>query len=138
NEYVEKAHEIVEHVHKQLPQRVSGLQKHFQAILDNLAEDSMLPGISKTGNSTKTAVDRLFSLLEISGDKVHFLSTLLHSKPVESLENVLSESINVASLFSPARNHLNNVRELMEQFSLSVQSIIDKDIPNLFNDGKDG
>src|SRR5699024_6883023 len=133
NGYVEKAYEIVDHEREHFTQRVSELQRHFQDIFDSLGEDPMFVGMTKNGHETTSAVDRLFELLHVSEEKLHFLDELLHSKRAESTEYI---ECNDSGSFRSAGDYLKSVRTDIKQLMLFVQSIIDKDIPDLLTNGK--
>jgi len=106
-------------------------------LLDSLAGDPIFKGIASTGNAAKECIDELIALLEIAEEKCRFLNTILDSKPVEMIKFVTSFDISVESLFTPPRNYLNELKLDIENFVDGAKQIIEKEIPDLLEGGKD-
>jgi len=135
--YLNNSVSIVLDESMQFSSRVTTLQQTFQYMFDETAGDPLFNGISKTGTLIKGCIDYLISLLDSAEAKCRILNSILNSKPVEIIEFIASINIDVESLFAPAREYLNQIKEDVDNLVNGAQNIIQTYIPELFKGGKD-
>lgn len=135
--YLNNSVSIVLDESMQFSNRVTVLQQTFQTMFDEAAGDPLYNGISNTGTILKGCIDYLISLLDSAESKCRILNSILNSKPAEIIEFITSINIDVESLFAPAREYLNQLKDDVDNLVNGAQIIIQTHIPELFKGGKD-
>ncbi|MFZ0578221.1 MAG: hypothetical protein WAM41_12025 [Psychrobacillus psychrotolerans] len=135
--YLNNSVSIVLDESMQFSNRVTVLQQTFQTRFDEAAGDPLYNGISNTGTILKGCIDYLISLLDSAESKCRILNSILNSKPAEIIEFITSINIDVESLFAPAREYLNQLKDDVDNLVNGAQIIIQTHIPELFKGGKD-
>lgn len=135
--YLNNSVDIVLDESMQFATRVTVLQQTFQMMFDETAGDPLFNGISNTGTLIKGCIDHLIALLDAAEAKCRILNSILNSKPAEIIEFIASINIDVESLFAPAREYLNQLKDDVDNLVNGAQNIIQTYIPELFKGGKD-
>jgi len=135
--YLNNSVSIVLDESMQFSTRVTVLQQTFQNKFDETAGDPLFNGISNTGTLIKGCIDHLIALLDAAEAKCRILNSILNSKPAEIIEFITSINIDVESLFAPAREYLNQLKDDVDNLVNGAQTIIQTYIPELFKGGKD-
>lgn len=136
-EYISNSVSIVEDENAKFSQRVTTLQETFQQKLEEIAVDPLFKGIAETGAIIKAAIDDLIDLLNKAEDRCLILNSILNSKPAELIEFITSTDISVETLFAPARDYLNQLKQDVDHLVASAHNILYNEIPELFRGGTD-
>ena len=122
--YLNNSVSIVLDESMQFSNRVTVLQQTFQTMFDEAAGNPLYNGISNTGTILKGCIDYLISLLDSAEAKCRILNSILNSKPAEIIEFITSINIDVESLFAPAREYLNKLKNDVDNLVNSAQNKI--------------
>lgn len=136
-EYISNSVSIVEDENAKFSQRVTTLQETFQQKLEEIAVDPLFKGIAETGAIIKAAIDDLIDLLNKAEERCLILNNILNSKPAELIEFITSTNISVETLFAPARDYLNQLKQDVDYLVASAHNILYNEIPELFRGGTD-
>ncbi|MER2263388.1 MAG: hypothetical protein ABS934_15395 [Psychrobacillus sp.] len=136
-EYISNSVSIVEDENAKFSQRVTTLQETFQQKLEEIAVDPLFKGIAETGAIIKAAIDDLIDLLNKAEERCLILNNILNSKPAELIEFITSTTISVETLFAPARDYLNQLKQEVDYLVASAHNILYNEIPELFRGGTD-
>lgn len=135
-EYIQNAVEIVDDESSRFNERVTTLQKEMQNLLDGLVTGPLSAGVSGIGNAINFFLEGILGVLEYAERKLAFLNIVLNSAPAEMLESFLSIDISVETIFAPSKKLVNSAIEEVENLVAGIDTIVQDDIPAIFQGGK--